>query len=87
MTPLILKHARKDRLGAIDRARTTSMTTNRAVSVGYFWRRRHKGARGSGQSLLARIRRRHTIAGIQQHVSSRWWISRLWPGERSPPQI
>jgi hypothetical protein len=25
MTPLILKHARKDRLGAIDRARTTSM--------------------------------------------------------------
>ena len=27
MTPLILKHARKDRLGAIDRARTTSMTT------------------------------------------------------------
>ena len=36
MTPLILKHARKDRLGAIDRARTTSMTTNRAVSVGYF---------------------------------------------------
>jgi len=76
MTTLILKHAKKNRLGAVEWGRTTSMCAKAtAVSVEYFCQcRRRKGVRGSGQSLLANMNRRHTVAAIQRRASKRWPI-------------
>ena len=58
MSTLILKHANKNRLGAIDWGPNDFDVLNATdASVASFCRRRRrKGVRGSGQSLRATIR-------------------------------
>ena len=75
---LILKHANKSRPGNIDWGPNDFDVLNAdRASVEYSChRRRRKGARGSGRSLLASIRRRSTAAAIHRHAKKRCRISK-----------
>ena len=78
MTTLILKHANKGRLGAVDWGPNDFDVCEGDRCIGRnFCRCRHrKDARGSGQLQLANMRRRHTVAAIQRHATKRWRILR-----------
>jgi hypothetical protein len=73
VTTLILKHANKNRLGSIDWGPNDFdvCEDDRGIGRIMLHRRHRKGARGSGQSLLATIRARSTVAAIQGHASKR----------------